>query len=75
MQKLSYEAMDVTELENVMGGADFKYVGCIITNGKCSAEGGCGICNGKCGDQDSDKEEPEGPVEPDGPTEEKPDKD
>lgn len=48
MNKLSYEAMDVTELENVMGGSEIKYVGCVITNGKCSTDGGCGICNGKC---------------------------
>lgn len=50
MNKLSYEAMDMTELENVMGGANSKYSGCIITNGKCSSEGGCGVCNGKCRD-------------------------
>lgn len=48
MNKLSYEVMDVTELENVMGGSEIKYVGCVITNGKCSTDGGCGICNGKC---------------------------
>lgn len=40
----------MTELENVMGGANSKYSGCIITNGKCSSEGGCGVCNGKCRD-------------------------
>lgn len=48
MNKLSYEAMDVAELENVMGGSAIKYAGCAITNGKCSADGGCGVCNGKC---------------------------
>lgn len=42
MNKLSYEVMDVTELENVMGGSEIKYVGCVITNGKCSTDGGCG---------------------------------
>lgn len=48
MNKLSYEVMDVSELENIKGGSELKYAGCIITNGKCSTEGGCGVCNGKC---------------------------
>lgn len=42
--------MNLTELENIMGGANNSKVenGCGITNGKCSAGGGCGFWNGKC---------------------------
>ena len=56
MNNLSYEALDMSELENFMGGADGKISGCVITNGKCGPEGGCGVCNGRCGNSTSSED-------------------
>jgi len=49
--------MDMSELENVLGGLNCQYTGCGITNGQCGgSDSGCGICNGKCNKgEDPDK--------------------
>lgn len=67
MNKLSYEVMDMTELENVLGGSELQLTGCGIANGKCtSTEGGCGLFNGKCGGtvEPAKPDEPIKPVKP-----------
>ena len=64
MNKLSYEVVDMTELENVLGGSELQMTGCGIANGRCtSTEGGCGLFNGKCGGTVVEEPKPTNPGE------------
>lgn len=58
-KKLEIEPIDLQELEEVKGGLELKFHGCLIANGKCT-EGGCGICNGNCNLKPSDGIDPGG---------------
>lgn len=71
-KQLGFEPIELEELEGVLGGADSKNNGCIVTNGKCS-EGGCGICNGKCGPEEvkDDTDDNNGTIEEPSPSDTK----
>lgn|GEM_PF-3181506 len=50
MNNLSFEEVDLQELENLGGGVETMSDGCGLFNGYCSS-GGCGLFNGECSER------------------------
>ena len=50
MNNLSFEEVDLQELEDLGGGVEIMIDGCGLFNGRCSS-GGCGLFSGECSER------------------------
>ena len=57
MNNLSFEEVDLQELEDLGGGVETMSDGCGLFNGHCSS-GGCGLFNGACSERPPEFQKP-----------------